>query len=114
MTLDIHTKATLGNWQFLAELGDWETLSKAVDIYVSQNPHRSLPTFSSGSSTTHTTSGSKIEGMLIEILKSGEIPGSQLYSKLEGYSVQSQLQALLNLVGTGRIIKTKLCSILKQ
>ena len=61
MTLDIHTKVTLNNWGFLAQTGDWETLFIAVDIYVSQNPHRSLPTFSSGRSTTHTTSGSKTE-----------------------------------------------------
>jgi len=61
MTLDIHTKVTLNNWGFLAQTGDWETLFIAVDIYVSQNPHQSLLTFSSGRSTTHTTSGSKTE-----------------------------------------------------
>jgi hypothetical protein len=107
MTLDIHTKVTLNNWGFLAQMGDWETLSKAVDIYVSQNPHKSIPSLSSGSSTTHTTSGSKIEEMVIEILKAGEIRGSQLYSKLEGYSVPSQLEALQTLVDNGRIIQTE-------
>ena len=107
MKLDIHTKVTLDNWGFLAQERDWAILEKAVDIYVSQNPHRSLPTFSSGRSTTHTTSGSKIQEMVIEILKASEIRGSQLYSKLEGYSVQSQLEALQTLVDNGRIIQTE-------
>lgn len=107
MTLDIHTKVTLNNWGFLAQTGDWETLSKAVDIYVSQNPHRSSPTFSSGSSTTHIAGDSKIEEMVIQILLAGEIRSSQLYSKLEGYTVQEQLQALQTLVGSGRIIQTE-------
>ena len=105
--LDIHTKVTLNNWGFLAQAGDWETLSKAVDLYICQNPPKSIPAFSSGSSTTHTTSGSKIEEMVIEILKAGEIRGSQLYSKLEGYSVPSQLEALQTLVDNGRIIQTE-------
>jgi hypothetical protein len=97
MTLDIHTKVTLSNWGFLAEIGEWQILKQAVDLYISQNPPQCQPA---------SDSGTVIERMVLDFLKNGEIRGSELYFKLEGYSTQAQLQALESLVSTGRVIQT--------
>lgn len=48
--VDIYTSIMLENWGFLAEVGDWETLEKAVNIYLEQNPPLVYPTESNADS----------------------------------------------------------------
>jgi len=54
MATDIHTRVMLENWGFLAESGEWETLEKAVSIYLEQNPPLIYPTESNADSFAQT------------------------------------------------------------